>query len=237
MALDRDGEVFEDLVELVLAGPRVKAIGVDEEVDVLGEAGDQVPALGEASPALEHHLLTELLRDDSQNLGDVVVLLDELLRDLEMRCGTQQRLGEFVVLEEPHFACQLVAKRRARRGPKSKRLSGLRLWRSRSSCAVGAPSSSPSAPRIARTRGGSSRAASASLAKLCGASSHCRRRRTVCSGERSLLRARSRSVSRIAPSSVERPARLGGRPVWTMELRRALGKAGAGVANSPRPGF
>ena len=154
-ALDLGREIFENSVELVLAGRRIEGVRIDEEIDVLGEAGDQAPTLGEAGATLEHRPLAELGSDNPQDLGDVVVLLDELLAEIEVRRRAQDRLREVLVLEEPHFACQSRAKRRSLSVPKSKRLSGLRLARSRLRSCGGAPSSSPSAPSIARTRGGS----------------------------------------------------------------------------------
>ena len=63
--------------------------------------------------------VAELLDDDPQDLGDVVVLLDELLADPEALGGAQQRLLESAVLEEPHFACHSRASA-GRRGGRSR---------------------------------------------------------------------------------------------------------------------
>ena len=109
MLADGRRQLFEDPVHLVLARGRVELVGVDEQVDVLGEAGDQSPALGEAGAALEHRLVAEALRDDAQDLGDVVVLLDELLADAEVLGGAEHRLLELGVLEQPHLACHSLA--------------------------------------------------------------------------------------------------------------------------------
>ena len=105
MLRDRLAELLEDRVHLVLPWLRHERLGVDEQVDVFREAADQVPALGEARAAFEHRLVSELPRDDAQDLGDVVVLLDELLADLELFGGAEHRLLELRVLEELHFAC------------------------------------------------------------------------------------------------------------------------------------
>jgi len=99
------------------------------------------------------------IRDHAQNLGYVVVFLDELFADTEVLSGAQHRLFEVVVFEQPHFACHSLAWRSERRRPKSNRLNGLRLRLRRSSRAGGICSSWPSAPSIARTRGGSAIAA------------------------------------------------------------------------------
>ena len=158
------GQALENPVELVLARPRVEAIGIDKEIDVLRETGDQAPALREAGSTLEHHLVAEPAREDAEDLGDVVVLLDELLGEPVISGGEQQRLFEVGMLEKPHFACQSSARRSERSLPKSNRLRGLRLFRSRLRCRVGLSSSSPIAPNMARTRGGSAKATSTSVA-------------------------------------------------------------------------
>ena len=54
---------------------------VEEEVDILGEPLDQVPAFRQAGAALEDDLVAGVFGDGSQDLGDVVVLLDDGGRD------------------------------------------------------------------------------------------------------------------------------------------------------------
>jgi hypothetical protein len=48
-----------------------------ENADVFREALDQVPASGQARPALENHPGARPLLDDAQRLSDVVIFLDD----------------------------------------------------------------------------------------------------------------------------------------------------------------
>jgi hypothetical protein len=68
-----------------------------------------VSRLRACAESLEHRPIPEPIRDHPQDLGDVVVLLDELFADVEALGGAQHRLFEVVVLEEPHFACHSLA--------------------------------------------------------------------------------------------------------------------------------
>lgn len=230
-------KVLQDLVHFVLAGRRIKLVRIHEQVDVLREARDQCPALGKAGPSLEHRLAAETLRNDPKNLCDVVVLLDELLAQTEAAGGLEDRLFEVLVFEQPHLACHSLAVPRICRAPKSNRVRGFRLARSRSSSRGGICNSSPSAPSIARTLGGSAKAAVASRAKLCSSEIAALSLQTVSSAGRSLERARSRRSSRTAPSSELSLARSLGRPVCTIASLRAVGRFGAGVASIGLPGF
>ena len=54
----------------------LKCERIEEQVDVFGKTLDQVPALRKACTALENDLVARGPPNDSQRLGDVVVLLD-----------------------------------------------------------------------------------------------------------------------------------------------------------------
>ena len=97
--------LLRSLLILFFPGRGIEQRGVDKEVDVLGEARDQAPALGEAGSALEDHLLPQLADHDPQDLGDVVILLDELFAEAGVLGGRHHRLLEVRVFEEPHRAC------------------------------------------------------------------------------------------------------------------------------------
>jgi hypothetical protein len=59
-----------------LEGERIK-----KEVDILGKPLDEVQAFRQAGAALEDDLVAGVFGDGSQDLGDVVVLLDDGGRD------------------------------------------------------------------------------------------------------------------------------------------------------------
>ena len=99
MLAHRLAQLLEDLVQPVLPRARTELLGVDEQVDVFGEPFDQAPALRQARTAFEHCSVAERRFDDSQDLGDVVVLLDELLADAEVLGGPQHSLFELRMLE------------------------------------------------------------------------------------------------------------------------------------------
>lgn len=187
--------------------------GIDEQVDVLGEPVEQTPAFGQAGSSLEHGPLGECGRDDTEDLGNPVVLLDEGLLELgRIGCRRHER-REVRVLVQPHLACHSLACFRTCRGPKSNRESGLSVLRRRPSSRFGASASCPSAPSIARTRGGSLSAARVRRAKRFSSLMRRTSRRTVSSGERSLGRPRSRSNSSSAASRSSRPCLASGRRV------------------------
>jgi hypothetical protein len=122
-------QLFHRPVDRPFVGQRRLDRGIDEEVDVLGEAVEQVPSLREAGAALEDGPFAECHGDRAQDLRDPEVLLDEGLRQRGLRCCGGQEGGEVGVLREPHRACHARALGSAAKTPKSNLLIGLRLFR------------------------------------------------------------------------------------------------------------
>lgn len=139
---DGIAQFFELTVDGALAKRRGEGKRVEEDVNIFGEPGDQVPALGEAGASLEDDsvawrdavsracgkcLCPVRLRDGAQCFRDVVVLFDdggtqplgtEVIRSLD------DRLLEIGVLEESHadglpLACHFIACLSSVNNPKS----------------------------------------------------------------------------------------------------------------------
>src|SRR4030042_6957921 len=140
----------------------MEGFGIKENVDILGESFNEVPALRETCAALEDDAIAPA-REDTQGFSHVVILLDNgrpQTASLKMLRGTQDRLPKISMFEEVHFglfswACQLRACESPDSKPKSKRESGFREARRRARTAALLPIPSARAPSIARTRGGS----------------------------------------------------------------------------------
>src|ERR1700686_767805 len=115
-----------------------------------------MPTFREACSALKDQMAFVRVSRDAQRFGDEIVLLNELFGQLEATsCIDADRL-EPLIFEHPHWACHSLPWRSEARRPKSYLETGPKLRFSFSSFRSGMPISWPSAPSIARTRGGSS---------------------------------------------------------------------------------
>ena len=110
--MTRDGisERPELLVDRVSADDRPlwtcrECRGIDEQIDVFRDAIEQLPAFRQTGPALQHGLGRVDLRDDAQDLGEVVVLLDPRLRDPPLRRDERDELAKIGVLVQLQRAC------------------------------------------------------------------------------------------------------------------------------------
>ena len=160
--------------------------------------------------------------------------------------GGKDGLFKVRVVGEPHagppslrrgLACQAGAWVSAASRPKSKRVSGLRVLRRVAKARGGRPSCCPTAPRIARTRGGSVGATASSRSKASPSASIASNFATVASGGSSLALPRSRRNSSNAASCSMSADHADGRRVWTtvsgpISLR---GRLPDGVATAGRP--
>src|SRR5487761_166665 len=195
-----------------------------------------MPTFREACTALKDQVALLRVRRDAQRLGHEVVLLNELFGQVETTgCIDADRL-EVPVLEQTHLACHSLAWRSEARRPKSYLETGPKLRLSFSSLRSGTPISWPSAPSIARTRGGSSIAGPISLSNARSWERRASKRLTVSAGDKSLVWPRSRRNSNIAPSRGDKRRRESGRRLLTLASRRR-GPCSAGVAYSRRAGF
>ena len=77
MRRDRVAQHLEFAIDAVLSEHGREGARVEEDVDVLGESLDQVPAFRQTGGALEDNLVANRGRDDAERFGDVAVLLDE----------------------------------------------------------------------------------------------------------------------------------------------------------------
>lgn len=95
------------------AQDRTKGLRIEKDIHVLRKAPNQIPALRQAGASLEDDLLAIIGRDDSEDFGDVVVLLDDRRPQpaiTEVFRRLQDCLLEVGMLEQFHgFACQAHA--------------------------------------------------------------------------------------------------------------------------------
>jgi len=91
---------FELPVDGVFTQCRLESFGVKEDVDVLGESLNQVPAFGEAGAAFKDDSVAA--GEDAQGFGDIVVLFDDGRTQsarAKVLCGAQDGLLEIVMFE------------------------------------------------------------------------------------------------------------------------------------------
>ncbi len=75
MRIDSVLQPLELTVDCASSERRIEGTRVEEDIDVLRETLNEIPALGEARAPFENGLLADSARDDAQRFGNVVVLL------------------------------------------------------------------------------------------------------------------------------------------------------------------
>jgi hypothetical protein len=86
-------ELFQETIDSTHAHRRFDR-RIDEQVDVVGEAIEQPPALRHGGAALDDGAARQRAGDDAQDLAAPVVLLDEGVREIVLcRCRGDERSG------------------------------------------------------------------------------------------------------------------------------------------------
>ena len=237
-------------VDGLLPERRLKCERIEEEVNVFREPLDQIPALRQACAAFQDRLVARGLRDDSQRLGDIVILLDDCRAQplaAKMLRRRQDRLLEVGMFKElhvngaPSLARPSLASAVFQRGQHAEikpreRIQGrpepLEALRPLAELFTGGPQDSAHPWRlgIATPSRRSNRPFSESSASS---------RRIVSSGDNSLVSPLRLRKSNNAASVSERTGHASGRRAWTMVSRpmSLRGRLSELVATSRCPGF